>query len=522
MMQAYLKIENPGVAPAEAFTLLGASTKRKSDNSATIGKFGTGNKQGIGLLLRHGLEPQIFCGSLKLGFTTREQRMDGHTFNRVVVKYGGKDATGTNRSATEDLGFVLEHGATDWQNIDMALREFVSNAIDRAVEEDERQFLNAYGEPLTNEQVQNINDQSGPDYDTFKAAHLNYRKNAQGWKNVTIEVVNEAQVRAKAGVTRVFIPLTPEVLEFHKNIGKWFLHFSEPELLNTAILPKKDRNLSGRKTAVIYRRGVRVREVAWPYTESLFDYNLEGLKLDESRNVDDYAVASAATAALARADEQVLRTFWQSLLEARKCWEQSFSEFGLTYNLSDAEKNRWNKTFADVAGKDAVLSTDDGGQQAARKGYKVIVAPQEFVQAARKNNVPTPESVLSEDEKQGREIMDSTPDAEAAVDFVWQVITKYKLDNGKKRPQVKTFRKIMDGGAQTLGIYRDGVVYINQDIAGNGALQTGWHNLTHQLLVTALEEVVHHVTQATDMSRDIQDYTFNLAMYLAKELNGLS
>lgn len=522
-MQAYLKIENPGVAPAEAFTLLGASTKRGSDNSRVIGTFGTGGKFSISLLMRKGLEPQIFCGTLKLGFTTREQYMDGHKFNRVVVKYGGKDQTGATRSATEDLGFVLEHGASDWQNIDMALREFVSNAIDRAVEEGEKEFRIAYAKDMTDEEVGRTNTEGSPEREKFKQDYAAYRKTAQAWKNVTIEVVNENQVRAKAGVTRVFIPLSQDVLEFHNNLGKWFLHFSEPESLNKTILPKADRNIGDRKTAVIYRRGVRVREVSWPRTDSLFDYNLEGLKLDESRNVDDYAVAAAATAALARADEPTLRTFWQSLIEGNKCWEQTFSEFGLTYNLGDAEKDRWNNSFKAVAGQDAVLSTDEGGAQAARKGYKVVTAPQEFVQAARKNNVPTPETVLTDDEKQGREVFDPTPDAEAAVDFVWQIVTKYKLANNKNRPDVKCFRQIMNGGAQTLGYYRNGTVFINTDIAGNGALQTGWHNLSHQLLVTALEEVAHHATGgATDMSRDLQDYVFNLAVYMAKELNGIS
>ena len=42
-----------------------------------------------------------------------------------MVKFGGKDANGVQRSATEDLGFVLEYGAADWLSVDLALREFV-------------------------------------------------------------------------------------------------------------------------------------------------------------------------------------------------------------------------------------------------------------------------------------------------------------------------------------------------------------------------------------------------------------
>ena len=79
-------------------------------------------------------------------------------------------------------------------------------------------------------------------------------------RSVKIEIVDETQVRAKRDHTRVFIPLTPDVLDFFNNLGRWFLHFSEPESLDKAILPKKNRNLGDRKAAVIYRRGVRVRD----------------------------------------------------------------------------------------------------------------------------------------------------------------------------------------------------------------------------------------------------------------------
>lgn len=128
-MTAYLMIQNPGVAFAQSFTLLGASTKRGNSNGATIGKFGTGNKHGIAVLLRNELNPVVFASNLKLEFSTRAEVVnDGlkdTTFNRVVVQYGGKDSEGKNRSSTEDLGFVLEHGSDDWLGVDLALREFV-------------------------------------------------------------------------------------------------------------------------------------------------------------------------------------------------------------------------------------------------------------------------------------------------------------------------------------------------------------------------------------------------------------
>jgi len=522
MSTAYLMIQNPGVAPEEAFTLLGASTKRGSGNGAVIGKFGTGNKQGVAVCLRRGLEPVVFCGNLKLEFGTRKQVVnDGiknTVFNRVVVKFGGKDATGTTRTATEDLGFVLEHGATDWDSVDLALREFVSNAIDRAYEEDENNWNIQYSSKLTEEQRKEANENYTPEREKFLAELKAFQSAQQSYKDVKIEVVNEAQVRAKAGFTRIFVPLTEDVLKFHNNLGKWFLHFSEPALLNQSILPKNGRNFSDKGTAVIYRRGVRVREIQhYSAKASLFDYNLEALRLDESRKVDDWYVAHEAAKAFANGTKEQLAVFWQAMADARTVWEQEFSDYGLD-NLNDQQKAVWSESFESTLGQNTVLSTDEGGEQAARKGFKVVKAPMHIVNAARKRGVRTPEQVLSQDEREGRQIFDSNADADAAVDFAWGLVERHGLQNGRQRPNVKTFRKVMDGGSQLLGYYRDGTVFINQDIAGNGALQTGWHNLNQQLLATALEEVVHHCTGAVDFSRDFQDCLLNLTVYAAKEL----
>ena len=519
-MAAYLKIENPGVAPAEAFTLLGASTKRGSENTQTIGKFGTGNKHGVAVLLRQGMSPTVFAGNLKMEFGTRVQTVnDGlrnTDFNRVVVKFGGKDSQGVSRTSTEDLGFVLEHGSSDWLSVDLALREFVSNSIDRAIEEGESRFLQAWFSDKDEEYIKACQRKEGWQYYDAAEKIKAYRQTATDWKDVSIEVVNDSQVRAKAGTTRIFIPLTVDVLSFYDNLGKWFLHFSEPELLNETILPKSNRNLGDRKTAVIYRRGVRVREFESTDTASLFDYNLENLKLDESRRVDDWYVQYEAAKALANAPVESLARMWQSFLDQGQYWEHTFQTYGLEYGIDDHQKKSWNEAFEKVVGETAVISTAEGAEVAQRKGYKVCVAPQAFVQAAEKHGLRTPAKVLSEDDQLGREVFDPTPDAIAAVEYAWDLVTKHGVTNGRSMPKVKTFRKVMDAGSQTLGYYKDNTVFINQDIAGSGSVTLGWHALTQQLMVTALEEVAHHVTGAGDNSRDFQDFLLNLIVYCTK------
>ena len=156
----------------------------------------------------------------------------------------------------------------------MAFREFVSNAIDAAIA---------------------VNRQ----------ANGNVK---WPWDGVKVELVPEEKVRAKRGFTRVFVPAdNEEIIRFFANLGKWFLHFSEPEAITQAILAKKSRNLDPAcRTAVIYRRGVRVREIEQYSIESLFDYNLNDLRVDESRNVDDYQCRNAAARAMAKAPPKSL------------------------------------------------------------------------------------------------------------------------------------------------------------------------------------------------------------------------
>src|SRR5215831_3688960 len=321
-MPAYLKIENVGVCPPEGFTVLGVSLADTSNNEGVIGQFGSGNKHAVAVLLRHDLSPVVFAGTLRLEFATRPQTVAdsqaSKEFARVVVKYGGTDQiTGASRSSTEDLGFVLDYGKQDWQEVALALREFVSNAIDRSIRE------------------------------------------KCDWSGVKVEIVDEGQVRAKRDHTRVFVPMNADVLEFFNNLGKWSLHFSEPEALGKAILPKENRNLGERKAAVIYRRGVRVREFESSDTESLFDYNLNDLTIDESRRASDWDVKHHCGRALGSADKGILALLFDRLMNSDKAvWEFGFDTYSLQPTYRDSaedelrKRQNWQEAFALVAGED--------------------------------------------------------------------------------------------------------------------------------------------------------------------------
>jgi hypothetical protein len=509
-MKSYLKIENPGVAPSEAFTLLGASTKRGSVDSRTVGRFGTGNKQGINVCLRNGLSPIIFAGNLKMEFFTRPKIVDdglrNSTFNLVCVKFAGKDTDGRNRSSTEDLGYVLEHGAEDWRSVDLALREFVSNAIDRAFAEGESEFFHRYCWNKSDDFIKEVQVSGTSAWNEAKAALNQYGKASKDYEKVSIEIVSENQVRAKSGTTRIFVPLDEGVFKFYNNLGKWFLHFSEPDLLNEVILPKRNRNTNeSRKSAVIYRRGVRVREFMNSDTPSLFDYNLENLKLDESRQVDDWSVMYDAARSLADADEKSLVTLFDSFLSGSQYWEHTFT-YGLNNNVMTSEqKQRWNNSFKKLMGEYGIACNKAHADVAIKKGYKTVVVPDSYVDLVVSADLPSHKNKFSELERNGIEVLDATEDALKVVDMIWDKFVSFNMTSNVSKPSVRCFRELLHGGATKLGFYSENVVYLNIDLCGKG------DGFVLGLVTTAIEELAHHITKANDFTRDFQDFAFQFA-----------
>jgi hypothetical protein len=320
----------------------------------------------------------------------------------------------------------------------------------------------------------------------------------------------------------VFIPLTSDsskhqheeaITRFYANIGRWFLHFSEPWSIMQSVLPKKNRNIGEGKTAVIYRRGVRVREVGSHNGQSLFDYNINDLRVDESRNIEDYAASSAAAKALAAAPSELLATWLKSLESGIKYWEHGFSGYHLSssWDLTTEEAAAQEKNWATACrtiGENVVLCTKDGPKETlSRKGYKVLEVPEEVVLAAGTHGLLTPSKVLSSDERDGRVIVPATPDALQCADQLWSLIVQCGMHRNKEKPEVACFQSVMDGGSQVLGFRRDSTVYVNQSIAvGQGT----------ELQQTMLEEMAHYVTGALDETRDLQDWAFRAAVSFMK------
>lgn len=469
----YLKIENPGVCPHECFTTLGMTFSRDSNNPYTIGSFGSGSKHSILVLLRNELNPIVFCGNLRMEFFTRNQNVRSETrekeFNRVCVKYSGKLLDGSTKNNTDDLPMTTDWGIQDWNSPDLAIREFISNAIDQDLV------------------------MSG------------------SWKNVVIEPTDK--VRAKSGYTRIYIPFTHDVQRFYNNLNKWFLHFSEPENVTRTILPKKNRNIDTDDRAVIYRRGVRVREITYPKYPSLFDYNLNELRLDESRTANEWDTRHYAARALAGASKENLAKYLLSFSSGMQYWEHTFEQYSLNQTIEDQEQKdrekNWQEVFEDTFGEEAVVTPKDSNTEVlVRKGFKPVLVPEGVAQAAERFGVKTPSKVLSEDDRLGREILEPNEAAIDVLDYCWAMLVASNLTQGKEKPSVKLFNDIMRAESTVRGFYRIGgdTIYLNQDIC-NG--------MSEDLKMTCLEELGHYATQSLDNSRDFQDFFIRLAIRIA-------
>lgn len=464
-----LLIQNDGVAPVESFTLLGASTTRDSNVDGVIGQFGTGAKHAINVLLRAGLEPRIYCGKTRIDFFTKPHELTDEfgtkTVQRVCAKLAG------DRNRTLDLGWVLDFGALDWADVAMAIREFVSNAIDRT-----------------------------------RKANLSVRE-AQQEGLLRVALVEDKEMRALSTATRIYVLVNDDVERYFNEIPKRFLQFSQDPLRYAKMQPKADRNLTGGQGAVIYREGVYVCELDGV---SLCDYNFtrQELPIDESRNLNQYVVRGRIGQLYANAEPEAIARVIKSILCGEKRTESALDafylkdEYATTANKAKQKEN-WAKAWALVAG-DGILcqNNKNAADGISKKGYRPIVVDSSgWFESLIARGIASQNDVLNLNELKGR--IESSPSysAHKAVQTVWEWVELADMTRGKQCPCVRGFDEVTtDGGATCMGYYTPGrdYVVIRNDLTGS------------QVLVTALEEITHYVSGAGDNSRDFQNYLMNM------------
>jgi len=452
----YLCIRNPGVADPRGFTLLGVSTTRDSGHEGTIGQFGSGSKLSISLLLRHEIYPIITCGRLKLSFYLKEEVVKGQTFRRVCVRYSGTDLDGVARNYTEETGFTLGWGSLDWDDLRMAGREILSNAIDSSL--------------------------------------------IAGASHQAVKIEEVETVRARDGYTQVFLPLTDEVRQMRAFFPQQFLHLQNQDFLNRRCLLKDHPDPLVR----VYKKGV----LAWQDNEpSVFHYNLADLRLDESRNASEWDVRHAVATAIRKESAETLSVLLRSIIDDHQLWEATLDSYYLCRDDSNEETRQTFQTaWKMAAGPNAVATHGDFlGDFVRNKGYYPVQVPKSWRETLHRYGVPCDLTVLSMNEQKGNMVGEPTQEMVDIVHQVWDLLSEHDLTNGKDCPKVQSFTSLMEGGSQTHGYYiPDGdVVYLHSSLGGE------------MLFKVALEEVAHYVTGAGDASRDLQDFLFRLIAKLA-------
>jgi len=440
----YLTIKNAGVCPIEGFTVLGVSTAR--GNNEAIGQFGSGAKHGMLTCLRMGVNPVVYLGHRKLQFHTEPATMEGtnKTYNKVFCKDGTK--------APKELSIALEYGALDWDGVEMALREFISNALDAVG-----------GDP----------------------------------SKVEFKVVE--QIHPDDNATIVGVPMTPEVQRFYSELGDRFLQFNgDKTLTGKKFIPKQKPG-----PARIYRKGVFIRRLGG--ANSLYDYNFgEELQIDESRNLDDYSAKNAIAQALVQDADTIARVLSASAQGTAAIEVELGDNFYIKYYAQQKPATftaAWKKAFGDTAVVGAADAITRLGSAATAKGYKpVSLNNSGWMGAMTEAKVPTLFGVLDDVNDKGHKILHPTPAVLTTQKVVWDFLVAFDLTKGKDMPPCKMYQEIMNGGSETLGYYKDGTVFI----------QVGRDKDKKVML----EELAHYITGANDATRDFQDYAFRVAATL--------
>ncbi len=490
MSNEYLLIENKGEAPETAFTVLGASGKANLNIPGIIGRFGSGAPLGTCTLVRQGIMPTVFLGRTRMDFFTErlevtDVRQETTTFRQIGVQYGGTS------KRKELLGFTTQYGAYDWNQIPFAMREYVSNSIDAML--------------MQGVKVQDV------------------------WQSIRVEVVGEDEFRAKSGYTRVYVPLfghghKATVQKFFDQIHCWFLHAEEPHMLSpntdTVIMPKfgrsMKRNDDGTPTnrAIIYRRGVFVREFSQAATASLYDYNFYDLPLNESRTVNDWDILKAAGDAIRVAKPEIIATVLKSVSEGKEVWESKVPDYSLQIqegdNREEVVKN-WKAAAKIIGGDNAVVvnrSADKTAEQVRRKGFNPILMSDTFDAAMRLMGLKSDVEVLTEDDRRERKFFPPNEALTNTLDRVWAVVVDNEMANGREKPDAQLFWEQMEAECEKFGYcdFKKGI-FVHTDYATeeNDALD-----------LTVLEEVGHWCSGATDCSRDFQQWWMRLVHAMMK------
>jgi len=457
-MARYLRIQNEGVCGVELFTRLGLSGSRGQEGK--IGQFGTGQTMGMLTMLRHGYTPTVFCGLTRIVYEVGNPVESRDAFGNAVLFQPVSYKVSNRRPV--DMGVALSHGETEWDNVDMALREFVSNAIDNSIE---------------------------------------------GLDGVKIDIVNNPTPRQ--GKTIVYIKLTPAVKAYYYQLGDKFLHFNNRGL-NTPVM----RKIIPGTPPQIFRKGVWVSEIG--ETPSVFDYNMgDNLPIDESRKLGNSDCERICAKHLC-SNLQLLEQLIKSLICGDVTWESVWSVW--TFRIEASSNRTVVQEAWQNATNGALLATPSQGplvDHARALGRKVcIVNSSSWADVLAYCGVQTILQGLQDIDENGFKILDPTPQVRYEFRRCWDALTILGETDGKEEPKLATFIPLINEANACMGIYDPKT----QRVA---IRDTNYEICTpEENAITMLHEIGHHLSGGGDADRNFESWLCRIATK-ALILNGM-
>lgn len=444
-MSGHLLFQNRGELPLWGIRLLGLSVKSEDK----IGRFGTGLKEAIAQMVRGGLSPIIFSGDCRIDFGVVDVDSMGHPeicfrLSRPMGRYKEDEWHPTNLHSN--------FGQHDWNDEWMALREIACNAIDASGVED------------------------------------------------FVHTVTHDEPKGVRGSTRVYVPATPRMLRAYAQLGDRLLMISpREELLEVPVAAAVVLKKQEAGPAQIFHRGVWVQSVGT--VDSIYDYALNTLKLNESRSADVYSINNYIAACIVRASKPMAFNMLQRFLKSSEaCHEISLMHI-CRYIANVGEGEGWYRAFFELFGENAVICPNERTivNSILNKGkYKPVLCSNESLGAMLAAcGVPDHRSVLTEEETESEIISD--PDVSLQEEFdclLNKFYNNFTLTYAMERPKLKLFESAV---RNRLGYYKNGVCYLNKKIIGS-----------QEQRVTMIEEICHHFSGAPDESRSFQNYLLSV------------
>jgi hypothetical protein len=433
---SHILIQNQGELPIWGMRLLGLSNK----TSEQIGQFGTGLKESIALLARMDNLPVIYSGECRIDFAIKE--IDGQ--QEICFKLSERrDRFAAGR--WHGLGMHPNFGHADWNDPWMVFREVLCNAL----------------------------DESGLD-------NLHHDVSSNDPEGV-------------AGATRVYIPSTPDLLTAYTSVNDKLLDLSDYNIevpftgIGRVITKRKAEKLQ------VFHRGVWIQEGD---EVSLFDYELDDLKLNESRLCDWHKVNAQIAKLIAlftvpMAEKALLYIIKEEL----DCYElDTMMQAGYYADVEIAAN--WCEAFHNIYGEDAVVTDNDKFHydRLTQLNKKPVIIEHEGLRYLLKAaGVPHAAMVLTHEQREYAHSQTPTLETQAIFDEIWNHFVLEELHEGKEKPGLMQFEQRSGQNNILFGEYRDGVCYINIACAGS-----------RQERIACTEEIAHYISDAEDFSRAFQ------------------